>query len=287
MKKFFAIMLSAAMLLTMLVGCGSAKTSQTSKSSDNSETTNSTKTTSSAKIDKIKAAGKLVMYTNAEFPPYEFMKGSDYAGVDVEIGKKIADKLGVKLEINNTNFDGIVASIGSGKGDIGLSGITITDERKEQVDFSHPYVDSVQYLIVANDSPLQYVEDFAGKNVGGQTGTTGALLMQDEIDKGVLKGSNAKVTTYDSAPTAMLDLKSKRIDAVVIDKETAINLAKENTGYKSIPLKYKNGNPMTEQYGIAVAKGSDDLLKVINEVVDDMVSKGEVTNLVNQYTEQK
>lgn len=237
-----------------------------------------------SKIDAIKSAKQITMYTNAEFPPYEFMENNEIVGVDVEIGKAIAKKLGVELVIKNAEFAGIVASIASGKGDLGLSGITINDSRKESVDFSHPYTDSVQYIILPIDSSIEVVEDLAGKALGVQTGTTGAMLVEEEIEKGVLAGTNTELKPYNSAPVAMQDLIAGRISAVVIDELVAISVAAENSGYMAIPFIYENGVPVTEQFGVAIKKGNEDLLKIINEVIDDMVSKGLIEQYIDQYS---
>lgn len=272
MKKVLALVLAAVMSVTVFAGCGGS-----GKSAN--------------KLDQIKKAGKITMYTNAEFPPYEYL-GDDnqVAGVDVEIGQAIADKLGVKLDIKNTNFEGIVAGIASGKGDLGLSGITITAERKKEVDFSVPYVESVQYLIVPENSDIETMEDLAGKTCGGQTGTTGFMLVDDEINgtngaAGVLKGKDATAKAYSSAPTAMLDLQAGRIQAVVIDELVAIEIAKENPGYKAIPFKYEDGSPVAEQFAVAVKKGNDELLNEINEVVKGLVDDGKIDEFIDKHSE--
>ncbi|MDR0569883.1 MAG: transporter substrate-binding domain-containing protein [Clostridiales Family XIII bacterium] len=263
MKKVIVVLLAAMLIFT---GCGSK--------TDGGAT---------SKVDQIKAAGKLVVYTNAEFPPYEFMQGNEIVGVDVEIGKAIAQELGVELEMVNATFDGIIASIASGKGDLGISGFTITDERKEEVDMSVPYVDSVQYIILPEDSDVSVMEDLAGKSVGAQLGTTGEMLVQGEVDSGVLAGKDATVQPYSSAPLAMQDLVIGRISGVVIDELVAQAIAKENPGYKAIPLVYESGAPVTEQFGAALKKGNEDLLEVVNNVISGMVSEGLITEYIKQY----
>ncbi|MFP3153881.1 transporter substrate-binding domain-containing protein [Lachnospiraceae bacterium ZAX-1] len=260
MKKLLAVIFVGIMLIS---GCGNSKVS---------------------KLDEIKKAGKIVMYTNAEFPPYEFVQDDEIVGVDIEIGKAIAEKIGVELEIMNADFDGIVASIATGKGDVGISGITINEERKGQVDFSVPYVDSVQYVILPEDSELKVVEDFAELALGGQTGTTGSMLIEDEIADGVLAGTKAEFKSYKSAPTAMQDLITGRIAGVVIDELVAISIADANEGYKAIPLIYKSGSPVTEQFGVAIKKENEDLLKIIDEAISSMLSDGSVEKYLDEYS---
>ncbi len=272
MKKVLALVLAAALSVSVFAGCGGSGKS-------------------GSKLDQIKKSGEIVMYTNAEFPPYEYLgDDNNVAGVDVEIGQAIADSLGVKLKVQNTNFEGIVAGIASGKGDLGLSGITITAERKKEVDFSVPYVESVQYLVIPEDSDIETMEDLAGKTCGGQTGTTGFMLVDDEINgtngaAGVLKGKDATAKAYNSAPTAMLDLQAGRIQAVVIDELVAIELAKANPGYKAIPFKYEDGNPVAEQFAVAVKKGNDDLLEAVNKVVQDLVDNGKIQEFIDKHAD--
>lgn len=176
-------------------------------------------------LKDIKAKGELIMYTNAAFPPFEYLNGEEVVGVDVDIAKEIAKSIGVKLTIKNVEFDTILASIESGKGDIGAAGISITDERKQQVDFSDKYVTSMQYIILAEDSDIKTIEDLKGKRIGVQSGTTGDLIISEETEKdGVLVDSKTKVMPYNNAIDASMALKSGKIDAVVIDELPAKNI---------------------------------------------------------------
>ncbi|MDR1135036.1 MAG: transporter substrate-binding domain-containing protein [Clostridiales Family XIII bacterium] len=274
MKKFIALLFIIAIAIS---GCGG-----NGDAADDSEQPGGSTT---GKLDQIKSSGTLVMYTNAEFPPYEFIEGNEIVGVDVEIGKAIAEKLEVELEVVNADFGGIVASIASGKGDVAVSGITIDDERRAQVDFSTPYVESVQYIIVPENSDIGFVEDLSDKAVGVQSGTTGSMLVEDEINEGVLRGGTTDLKQYTSAPVAMQDLINGRIDAVVIDELVAIALANEHEAYTAMPLVYTKGSPMTEQFGVAVAKGNEDLLAIIDEVVGGMVADGLIELYIQEYSE--
>jgi polar amino acid transport system substrate-binding protein len=237
------------------------------------------------KLEQIKQTGYIVMYTNAEFPPYEYLEGNEIVGVDIEIGRAIAAEIGVELEIVNADFGGLVASIASGKGDMGISGITVTEDRKRDVDFSTPYVDSVQYLIIPEGSEISFVEDLAAKIIGVQTGTTGSMLVEDEINIGVLKEAGAELKQYTSAPIAMQDLLNGRLDAVVIDELVAISLANENPGYSAKPFIYSTGTPMTEQFAVAVDRGNPELLAVIDKVVSGMVEDGLIEQYIQEYSE--
>jgi len=262
-KQLFGVLAAVVLAATFVAGCGK---------------------NSSGQLDAIKKAGEISIFTNPTFPPYEFLgKDGAIVGVDIDIAQRVADKLGVKLNVKNAEFDGIIAAIASGKADMGISGFTINEERKQKVDFSVPYVDSVQYLILPEASPIKVLEDLAGKNIGGQQGTTGYLLVEDEINKGVLKDAGVTLKPYNNAPDAVVNLKEGRLAAVVIDELVAQQLAKNNPGYIAIPLKFKSGSPVTEQFGVAIAKGNGALLEVVNEVIKGMLDDGSLKAAFAKY----
>ncbi|MBR3839264.1 MAG: transporter substrate-binding domain-containing protein [Clostridia bacterium] len=276
MKKIIAVVLCVVLALACvgMTSCGDAADKQS--------------------VDAIKKAGKLTMYTNAEFPPFEYMDGTEVKGVDVDIAQAIADKLGVKLEIHNVKFDTIIGSIQSGKGSIGAAGITVIEERKESVDFSIEYTTSKQYIIVAADSTVAKIEDLAGMKIGVQLGTTGDFIITDEINgyedgdgkavKGVLQDTGASVTTYNSAADAAIALNSGKIQAVVIDKLPAEIIAGNYENLKAIELVYADGSNTEESYAICVAKGNESLLKVINEVIEELKANGKIDEFVIKHT---
>lgn len=271
MKKIIAVVLCLVLALACvgMTSCGDAADKQS--------------------VDAIKEAGKLTMYTNAEFPPFEYMEGTEVKGVDVDIAQAIADKLGVKLEIHNVKFDTIIGSIQSGKGSIGAAGITVTDERKESVDFSIEYTTSKQYIIVPADSTVAKIEDLAGMSIGVQLGTTGDFIITDEINgteegKGVLQDTGASVTTYNSAADAAIALNSGKIQAVVIDKLPAEIVAGNYENLKAIELVYADGSNTEESYAICVAKGNESLLKVINEVIEELKANGKIDEFIIKHT---
>ncbi len=246
-------------------------------------------------VEAIKKAGKITMYTNAQFPPFEYL-GSDNkpAGVDVDIAKAIAEELGVELEVKDVNFDTIIGSIQSGKGSMGIAGITVTDERKESVDFSIEYTTSRQYIIIPADAQVQKLEDMAGMRIGVQLGTTGDFIMSDEVNgykddndqpvKGVIQDTGASVTQYPSALEAAMALKSGKLDAVVIDKLPAEIIVANQDGLKTLELKYADGSTTEESYAICVAKGNDSLLEVVNRVLQRLIADGKIDEFIIQHT---
>lgn len=265
MKKTISLILAAVMILAAfaLTGCSSGK----GKSPDD-----------------IKKAGKLVVYTEAGFAPYEFIYNNEIVGVDVEIMKEVAKKLGVKVEVSDVDFNTICASVKSGKADVGAAGITINDDRKLSVDFSMPYSTTEQYIIVAeNNDTIKTLEDLSGKKIGVQEGTTSDSAVNKLISDKVV--TDTVVTGYKSPAIAAASVPNK-IDAVVTDKLTAELIVKNNSGLKTFKLVDKSGNPIAEieEYGIAVAKGNSELLAVINEVIQELKNNGSIEKWVEDYS---
>lgn len=268
MKRILALSLLALASVIVLTGCPGPKAAN--------------------RLEAIKAAGKIVVYTNPEFPPYEYLGANqEIVGSEIDIVNRIAAKIGVKAEIVSAEFDSIIGTVVTGKADLGASGFTINDERKEMVDFSDPFVSSVQYLIIADNSPIKTVEDLAGKKVGGQNGTTGFLMVEDAVNKGILKGTGAEVKSYNNAPDAMVSMVSGQLDAVVIDELVAISLARKNAGYKAIPMVKQDGAGLDvpEEFGMIVAKGETELVKVINEVIAEMREDGSLVESMEKHNE--
>ena len=262
MKKILSLTLAAILLFSSLTmfGCGKA-----------------------TGLDAIKKAGKLTIYTEAGFAPYEFVYNNEIVGVDIEIMKAVADKIGVELEVQDTNFDAIIGGVQTGKVDAGAAGITITDERKESVDFSVPYTQTEQYVILpADNTTIKFAEDLAGKNVGVQQGTTSDLLVEELIANGKMAG--ATLTPYNTPALAASAI--GKIDAVVTDKLTAEIIINNNSGLQAFPLVNSDGSPVAEieKYGICVAKGNEDLLAVINEVVQGLIDSGKISQWEQEYS---
>jgi len=246
-------------------------------------------------IEQIKEAGVITVYTNAEFPPFEYMSDNTPVGVDMQIAQAIADEIGVRLEIKNVKFDTILSSVNSGKGSMGIAGISVTDERKQEVDFSVDYATSKQYVIVPKDSEIAKIEDLAGKKIGVQLGTTGDIIISGEISgsedeetkehiKGALEGTNASVTQYNSAADAAVAMNSGKVDVVVIDKLPAEIVAKQYENFKAIELVYADGSNTEESYAVCVAKGNKELLEVVNKVIEKLINDGSIDQWIIDHT---
>ncbi len=234
----------------------------------------------------------IYVQTNAYFAPFEYYdKDGKIAGVDVEIMNLVGKKLGKKIEFKSVDFAVIIDNVSEGKVcDVGAAGLTITDERKEKVDFSKPYYTSVQYVIfksddssiatkTANDKEYIVWEALAGKKIGVQTDTTGFIYADGEIAKGALKGKGCELQNFDNAQLAADAVKSGKMDVVIIDELPAKYITEKNSGFECLPLYYsatKAGEadaPVEEQYAICVTKGNKELLDAINEVLTDLLKK--------------
>jgi polar amino acid transport system substrate-binding protein len=200
--------------------------------------------------------------------------------------KAVAAKLGVEMVVTDVAFDTIVSGVQAGKANCGAAGMTINDERKESVDFSIPYSSTEQYLIVpAADETLKTVEDLKGKSIGVQEGTTSDFLVSDLIADKTLDG--ATLTPY-KTPAAAAAVVGTKVDAVVTDKLTAqIIVEGSNGAYKTFPCVKADGSPVAEveEYGVAVAKGNETLLAVINEVLTGLINEGKIAEWEAYYND--
>ncbi len=242
----------------------------------------------------------IIVHTNAYFAPFEYFEGKNIVGVDVEIMNKVGEKLGKKVEFTNVDFSAIIDNVKAGEVcDAGAAGITITDSRKEKVDFSIPYYTSVQYVIFKVDdnslatksvSGKEYMvwEALAGKKIGTQTDTTGWIYTDGEINateedesygyNGVLLNTNTEHKNYDNAQLAADAIIANQIDAVIIDELPAQYIVANNDKLRCVPLYYSGETdaddaPVEEQYAICVTKGNTELLNAINEVLEELMKK--------------
>lgn len=234
--------------------------------------------TSSEGTSSVQAKEKLVMATNASFPPYEYVDGDSFAGIDVEIAGEIAKKLGMELEIMDVEFATILGLIKTGKADIGVAGMTVTEDRLKEVNFSTSYAKGVQVVIVKEGGKVSSIEDLEkdGMMIGVQQSTTGDIYASASVEEGGY-GSD-KVTQYNTGNDAVAALMAGKVDAVIIDNEPAKSYVKVNEGLKILDTEYAN-----EDYAIAVAKGNTDLLDKINTALDELTKDGTIAKIVEKY----
>jgi polar amino acid transport system substrate-binding protein len=280
MKKLLAMLLTAAVSVS-LIACGGS--SAPASGSDSKEETQEEAAPAEAAQDAVSEAladGKLVVGTNAEFPPFEYLgDNGDPDGFDMALIKAIGEKLGVEVEIQNMEFGSLITSIGS-KIDIAIAGMTITDERKNAVDFSEPYYDAVQYVILPADSAIAAKEDLLGKTIGCQLGTTGEYLIDDIVAE---DGATQK-KSYNKAVDAVNDLLNGRLDCVIIDRNPAMVF---QSNYPD-QIKISDGADFgfeAEQYAIAMPKGDTALVEQVNAALAELKSDGTFDKLVEQYIE--
>ena len=238
-----------------------------------------------------------IVETNAFFAPFEFYEGRKIVGVDVEIIKKVAEKMDKKIAIKDVEFDVIIDNVEAGKiADAGAAGLTITPARAEKVNFSIPYYNSVQYIIYSKSAAPKMRgghvvwEELKGKTLGTQTGSTGYLFASDEIDEGVLKGTGTTVKGFDSHQLAADAISAQIIDYAIADQLAAEFIVAKNDTLAAVPLYYSGepDYPVEEAYAIAVNKERTELLDAFNEVLTEMTKKdpkgiSEIDRLVVKY----
>lgn len=273
MKKIISMLLCISMVFAvaaMVTGCGSKDNKNTSSKSSNAASTAS----NDGKLTAEK--GKLIMATNAEFPPYEYKEGDKIVGIDAEVAQLIADKLGLELEIADVQFDSIIPGVQSGKYDMGMAGMTVTDERKEKVNFSDSYATGIQVVIVKEDSDIKSIDDLEGKKIGAQQGTTGYIYASDTPENGGYGEEN--VIGYDSGAVAVEALKNGKIDCVIIDNEPAKAFVAANAGLKILETEFT-----VEDYAICFSKSNNALKDKVNAALKELIADGSVKKVVDKY----
>ena len=274
MKKIIAL----ALCLVMLVSCFTVFTSCTG--ADDTE---------------------LVMATNAAFPPYEYKEGDSFAGIDIEIAELIAEKLGLKLVIEDVDFGSIVDGVASGKYDMGMAGMTVTEDRLKSVNFSTTYATGIQVIIVKDGSSITSLDDIfvfddngdptALKNtdikVGVQQDTTGDIYSSDDItnwgfndvdEDGTVKTD--RVVRYKTGAEAIAALSTDKIDMVIIDNEPAKSFVASTAG---IHILAGDNEYAVEDYAICIAKDNTELLEKINKALEELKADGSIDRIINKY----
>ncbi len=240
MKKSIALLLALLLMTAVLAGCGGN-------------------------------SGKLTMATNAAFEPYEYYENEKIVGIDAEIAEKIADKLGLELEIRDMEFNSILGAVQTGTVDMGMAGMTVDEERLKSVNFSDTYANGIQVIIVREDSDIKSADDLKDKQIGVQDATTGDVFATDDF-------GDDHVKRYSKGSDAVLALKNGTIDAVIIDNEPAKAFVRANEGLKIVETEYAN-----EEYAIAVSKDNDELLEKINKALKELKEDGTIQEIIDKY----
>ena len=301
MKKI-ASLLAAVMLLTAtLAGCGNSgsgsSTTDTSSASSTASQSSAAEDSSAAEGETSSEAsateagdygefttieeGKLIMSTNAQFPPYEMVadgegfNGTGFEGIDVEIASAIADKLGLELQIDDMDFDSALVAVQNDAADVVLAGLSYSEERDEVLDFTDSYATGVQVVIVKEGSDVT-MDNLGEKMIGTQRGTTGYIYASDTPENGGYGEDH--VLAYDNGATAVQALMNDQIDAVIIDEAPAKEFVAANEGLTILP-----GNWVEEQYCAAVDEGNTALQNAINTALNELMDDGTVDEIIAKY----
>ena len=262
MKKILSLILAVGLLACLFAGCGSDKNNDADDA------------TGSPASDPAASSKTLVMATNAEFPPYEYFESEQIVGIDAEIAQAICDKLGYELRIDNMEFGAIINAVTAGKADFSMAGMTIMEDRLQSVDFSEPYANAVQVVIVREDSEITSADDLLADGAtyvaGVQQDTTGDIYATDDM-------GDDRVQRYSKGADAVQALITGKIDCVIIDSEPAKNFVAANEGLKILDTEYAN-----EDYAICFAKGSA-LTEEFNKALAELTDDGTIQKIIDKY----
>ena len=278
MKKVFALALTVLMVMSMFAGCGSSNTAKTTTAATEApattaEATAAETTAAATAASELKTveAGKLIMSTNAAFPPYEMVADDgSFEGIDVEVASAIAGKLGLELIVDDMDFDAALLAVQQNKSDIVMAGVTVTEDRQLIMNFSDSYATGVQVVIVKEGSDVT-LDNLGEKMIGTQRGTTGYIYTSGDY-------GDDHVTAYDNGASAVQALLNGQVDCVVIDSAPAEAFVAANAGLTILDTEY-----VTENYAIGVNKDNTALLDAINQALAELTADGTVQAIVDKY----
>ena len=254
MKKYIALFLTGIMLLGLLAGCGTSGDNELGLVED----------------------GKLIMSTNAAFPPYEMTTDNGgFEGIDVEIAGEIAKKLGLELVIDDMDFDSALLAVQQGKSDIVMAGVSVTEDRLLVMDFSDSYATGIQVVIVKEGSDVT-MDNLGEKMIGCQRGTTGYIYASDTPENGGYGEDH--VTAFDNGASAVQALMNGQVDCVIIDSAPANEYVKANPG-----LTLLDGNWVEEEYAIGLNKDNAALKDAVNKALEELTADGTVQKIIDKY----
>ena len=280
-KKTLAQAMSALMLLAMLNGCGSSKKDDAPAADSNTETQEPAADTTSSKLDQIKANGKLLVGTEAQYAPYEFKDlDANFAGCDMWLAQQIADSLGVELEVVDMSFDGIIPAVKSGQVDIGIAAFTKTPERAEEIDFSDLYETSAQLLVVKTGNADVYStkEALAGQKVGAQKGTIQSQLIQSALP-------DSELFELEKYPALALEVQNGNIAGLVVDQAVGESLIATSNGGLEVANFEFTAEEASFGKAAVIAKGNEDLVAAVNEVINKVTADGSYQKAYDEAVE--
>ena len=280
MKKFLSLVLALALALS-LAACGGTGNNGGNTTGNGGNANTSADTNTSADADTGDDAGeagfttveegKLIMSTNAAFPPYEMTTDDGgFEGIDVEIAQAIAEKLGLELQIDDMDFTAALEAVQAGMSDMAMAGITVNEERLAVMDFSDTYATGVQVVIVKEDSDVT-LDNLGEQLIGVQNGTTGWQFCSDDF-------GDDHVAAFDNGITAVQALVNDQVDCVVIDQGPAEVFVSENPGLTILETEYA-----IEDYAIGVNKGNTALLDAINGALAELQEDGTIQSIIDKY----
>lgn len=277
MKRIFALTLALVLCLGMLAGCGSSAAESAASAAEApasaAESAASAAEAPAAEGSAIATVneGVLTMATNAYFPPYEYYDGDAIVGIDVEIAEAVAQKLGLELKVEDMEFDSIITAVSTGKADLGLAGMTVTEDRLKSINFSDSYAQGVQVVIVKEGSDIADLDGLAGKKIGVQLGTTGDIYASDDFGE-------ENVEKFNKGNDAVMALLSDKVDAVIIDNEPAKSYVAANEGLKILDTEYA-----VEDYAACIAKENTALVDAVNAALKELTEDGTLKAIVDKY----
>ena len=247
MKKLIALLLTIVFVSVCFTACG----------------------TSGKTLAEVKEAGELVIATSPDFPPFENLEGDKIVGIEVDLMAIVCEKLGVTPVYEQINFDAVLTGVQTGKYDCGMSGISVTDKRKENTLFTKEYCLAAQCIVVKADSTIASKADLEGKTIAVQTGTTAAEFCS---------GQGYSLSQFEANQDAKLALTQGKVEAWVVDDLTAAEMCKGDDSVKIL-----DEAMTTEPYAFAFAFGSEDLVEEINKIIDELIADGTVKSIFDKY----
>ena len=282
LKKIMVLALSAAMLLTVLTGCGSSETAATqAPQATEAPAAEQPAAEASTLLEQIKAKGKVVVGTEAQYAPYEFKDlDANFAGCDMWLAQQIADSLGVELEVVDIAFDGIIPAVQSGQVDLGIAAFTNTPERAKEIDFSDLYETSAQLLIVkaGNADTYSTKESLAGLKVGAQKGTIQSQLIQSALPE-------SELFELEKYPALALEVQNGNIAGLVVDQAVGEALVASSNGALEVSNFTFTAEEASFGKSVVIAKGNEDLVAVVNEVINKVTADGSYQKAYDEAVE--